>query len=70
MAAAARAPLVKEENIVAVGDQYYVKKRFSKEELQLYSQISLDNNPLHLDSEFAKTSIFGRPVVHWSLIYA
>ena len=44
------------------------EKTFSPEDVALFSSISNDNNPIHLDAEYAKKSIFGRRVVHGLLV--
>ncbi len=44
------------------------EKTFSPDDVALFSGISNDNNPIHLDAEFAKKSIFGRRVVHGLLV--
>lgn len=37
---------------------------FSQEEVNLFATIMGDNNPLHNDPEFAKTTMFGGTIVH------
>lgn len=44
------------------------EKTFSPEDVALFSSISNDNNPIHLDAEYAKKSIFGKRVVHGLLV--
>ena len=44
------------------------EKTFSPEDVALFSSISNDNNPIHLDAEYAEKSIFGRRVVHGLLV--
>ena len=44
------------------------EKTFSSEDVALFSSISNDNNPIHLDAEYAEKSIFGRRVVHGLLV--
>jgi acyl dehydratase len=43
-------------------------KSFSTEEVNEFAQLSLDNNPIHLDEEFAATSMFGQRIVHGMLV--
>ena len=40
------------------------QKTFTAADVTLFGGISLDVNPLHMSDEFAKTSIFGKRVVH------
>jgi acyl dehydratase len=51
-----------------VGDRAELKKAFSAEEVKLFAQLSTDDNPLHLDPEYAKTTIFGQCIVHGALV--
>lgn len=47
-----------------VGMTYAMSKAFSSEEVQAFSQLSMDDNPLHIDDDFAKNGLFGRKIVH------
>lgn len=49
---------------IKIGD--YVEKYFevSDEKIKIFSEISGDNNPIHLDDNYAKNSIFGRRIAH------
>lgn len=51
-----------------VGDRATLTKSFSTEEVNEFAQLSLDNNPIHLDEEFAATSMFGQRIVHGMLV--
>lgn len=51
-----------------VGDKVSVTKIFSDEDVRDFSKLSLDKNPLHLDSSYAKESIFGERIVHGMLV--
>jgi NAD(P)-dependent dehydrogenase (short-subunit alcohol dehydrogenase family)/acyl dehydratase len=42
--------------------------RFEEEDVALFAAASGDRNPLHLDVEFARSTPFGRPIVHGSLV--
>jgi 3-hydroxybutyryl-CoA dehydratase len=33
-----------------------------------FAQLSGDNNPIHLDTEYAKTTVFGKPIAHGMLL--
>ncbi|NQV15064.1 MaoC family dehydratase [bacterium] len=50
-----------------VGDMVSVSKAFTDEDVINFSSISLDKNPIHLDSEYAEASIFGQKIVHGML---
>ena len=51
-----------------VGDKAALSKAFSEEEVFQFANISTDRNPLHLDSDFGETSIFGQRIVHGMLV--
>ncbi|OIU87280.1 MaoC family dehydratase [Acinetobacter sp. AR2-3] len=40
---------------------------FSENDVDLFSKLSGDENPVHLDEEYAKTTTFGRRIVHGAL---
>lgn len=47
-----------------VGDKDSVSKVVTGEDVADFARISTDNNPVHLDEEFAKTTAFGRRIAH------
>lgn len=47
-----------------VGQSASLKKIFTSEELNCFSEMSLDKNPIHLDEDYAKNSIFGKRIVY------
>lgn len=47
-----------------IGQTYSLSKKFTTAEVQQFSQLSMDNNPLHLDDEFASKNLFGAKIVH------
>ena len=55
-------------NTIQVGDKAELRKAFTEEEVFQYSGISTDRNPLHLDKDFGRESIFGQRIVHGMLV--
>lgn len=43
---------------------------FTQAEFDEYARLSGDDNPIHVDPEFAATTRFGRPVAHGMYLYA
>jgi len=50
-----------------VGDTASVSKIFTDEDVLGFSNLSLDNNPIHLDQSYAENSVFGKKIVHGML---
>ncbi|MDR1653592.1 MAG: MaoC family dehydratase [Prevotellaceae bacterium] len=46
------------------GDFYDLNLSFTQQQVNDFAAITGDNNPLHIDPDYAKTTRFGRPVVH------
>ena len=53
---------------LSLGDSATFEKTLTEKELVLFAAVSGDINPLHLDAEFAKTTMFGEQIAHgmWS----
>jgi acyl dehydratase len=47
-----------------VGQEKSIKRVFSKTDVKKFADLSGDFNPIHLDVEFSKKTIFERPIVH------
>jgi acyl dehydratase len=56
------------KHTLQVGDKATLRKAFTTSEVELFAQISGDDNPLHMDQEFAEKTPFGQPIVHGLLI--
>jgi 3-hydroxybutyryl-CoA dehydratase len=50
-----------------VGQTASLAKTITEADILLYSAVSLDTNPVHLDAEAAKRSVFGERVAHGML---
>lgn len=51
-------------NELKIGMTYELSKSFSSEEVLKFSQLSLDDNPVHIDEDYAMGSIFKNRIVH------
>ena len=51
-----------------IGDQTRKSKTFTEHEVELFSRLSGDANPIHLEDDFAARTIFKKRVVHGSLV--
>lgn len=51
-----------------IGQSYEITRIFLGEEVDLFSTLSGDVNPVHLDEAFAKTTMFGERIVHGALV--
>lgn len=52
------------ETNINKGDQYSIDFTFTQEQVVQFAVASGDMNPIHLDSEYAKTTIFKRQIIH------
>ena len=51
-----------------VGQSASISKTFTIKDVENFANLSNDKNPVHLDEEFAKSSIFGQRIVHGMLV--
>lgn len=47
-----------------IGQSATLKKVFKSDEVMAFADLSLDNNPIHIDEDYAEHSRFGRRLVH------
>jgi 3-hydroxybutyryl-CoA dehydratase len=52
------------DNTIKLGDTYIYSFKFTQEEVIKFAEASGDCNPIHLDSSYAKNTIFGRTIIH------
>ena len=50
--------------MITEGETYKTALRHSQADVIAFAQVSGDDNPLHLDPEFAAQSVFKRPIMH------
>lgn len=51
-----------------IGDRASITKTFTKQEVEDFAKVSMDDNPIHLDDEYAKGTRFGQRIVHGLLV--
>lgn len=52
---------------IGVGEKARFSKTLTETDIYLYAGITGDLNPVHINAEFARKAIFGRPVAHGML---
>ena len=50
--------------MIKIGDRASTTKTFTDADVRTFAEISGDNNPLHIDDEYAARTRFGRRLVH------
>ena len=50
--------------MIKTGDTYSHNITFNQNDVNTFAKITGDNNPIHIDAEFASKTPFGRPIVH------
>ena len=55
-------------NDLYIGQSYSLSKRFSTEEVEQFAALSMDSNPIHINKNYAKKSIFKEQIVHGFLL--
>jgi acyl dehydratase len=54
-------------NKFSIGQSASITKTFSEKDVDRFAHLSEDRNPVHLDEEYAKSSIFAKRIVHGML---
>ncbi len=47
-----------------LNDSFSYEFSISQENVQKFAELSGDTNPIHIDAEYAKKTIFKRPIIH------
>ncbi|MCW8886007.1 MAG: MaoC family dehydratase [Motiliproteus sp.] len=49
---------------IKLGDSAEIEKEMTLESVKLFSELSEDRNPVHLDASYAKTSRYKKQIIH------
>jgi acyl dehydratase len=52
---------------IEVGQSATLQRVLTQQDVQTFAELSGDKNPIHLDPEFAATTVFKKPIVHGML---
>ncbi len=53
--------------MLILGQRYIHPFVFTQDEINAFAAVTGDNNPVHLDAEFAATTLFKKPIMHGML---
>lgn len=53
-----------EYDMIHVGEVFTHQFSYTQAQVDAFAEVSGDTNPLHIDEEFAKNSMFGRRIMH------
>lgn len=53
---------------IEIGQEASFIRAFSEQDVTIFAELSGDKNPLHIDEEYARTTRFGKRVVHGMLV--
>jgi acyl dehydratase len=53
---------------LSIGDTASLSKTFTGGDVEKFAEVSLDNNPIHLNEDAAAESVFDQRVVHGALV--
>ncbi|MEI8278475.1 MAG: MaoC family dehydratase [Bacteroidota bacterium] len=50
--------------MLKIGDEFRHKYSYTQADVDTYARVSGDTNPLHIDADAGKNSMFGRNIIH------
>lgn len=54
--------------MIEVGSIFFIERKITKKDVEDFAALSGDNNPIHLDENYASRSIFGKCICHGFLV--
>lgn len=52
------------------GETFVSDKQYSREDVLEFARLTGDENPIHIDDEFGRRSVYGRNIVHGNFVVA
>jgi len=60
--------MIKERTSFTVGEEAILTKRVSDDDIKAFARISGDDNPVHMNDDYAKGTMFGGRIAHGMLV--
>ena len=60
--------MIKERNSFTIGEEATLTKLVSDDDIKAFARISGDHNPIHMNEEYAKGTMFGGRIAHGMLV--
>jgi 3-hydroxybutyryl-CoA dehydratase len=60
--------MIKERSSFTIGEEATLTKLVSDDDIKAFAQISGDDNPVHMNDEYAKGTLFGGRIAHGILV--
>jgi 3-hydroxybutyryl-CoA dehydratase len=60
--------MIKERNSFTIGEEATLTKLVSDDDIKAFARISGDHNPIHINEEYAKGTMFGGRIAHGMLV--
>lgn len=55
---------------IKTGDRVEVQRVFTQEDFNAFAELTGDDNPIHVDPEFASSTRFGRTLAHGMMLFS
>jgi len=60
--------MIEERTSFTIGEEATLTKTIADEEIRTFAQISGDNNPIHVNEDYARGTMFGGRIAHGMLV--
>ena len=60
--------MIEERTSFTIGEEATLTKTIADEEIKTFAQISGDNNPIHVNEDYARGTMFGGRIAHGMLV--